>query len=52
MSMPLSELNFDNAVDYHYDKFPPSNLDYKQLMNQLVLATDAIARFNQILKNA
>lgn len=50
MSIPLSELNFDNAVNYHYDKFPPTNIDYKELMNQLVLATDAIARFDQMLK--
>ncbi|MDY0118880.1 MAG: Fic family protein [Bacilli bacterium] len=50
MSIPLSELNFENTIDYHYDNFPPENLDYKQLVNQLVLATDAIARFDQMLK--
>ncbi len=46
----LESLNLENAVDYHYDKFPPENLDYKRLMKQLVKATDAIARFDQMLK--
>lgn len=44
-------LNFENAVNYHYDKFPPKLLDYSQLVPQLVKATDAIARYDQMLKN-
>jgi hypothetical protein len=38
------ELNLDNAVNYHYDKFPPVNLDYSKLVNELLKATDALAR--------
>lgn len=50
--MPLPpELNFDNAVGYHYDKFPPQDIDYSKLSNQLVNAASAIARFDQMLKN-
>lgn len=44
-------LNFDSAVDYHYGKFPPSRLDYAKLVSQLVRATDAVARYDQMLKN-
>lgn len=45
------ELNFKNAVNYHYDKFPPSSLKYEQFVNPLVKATDAVARYDQMLKN-
>lgn len=45
------ELNFDNAVDYHYDKFPPSEINYQKVMKQIIKSTDAIARFDQMLKN-
>lgn len=51
MAMPTNELNFENAVDYHYDKFPPSQLDYARLLSQLVEATAAIARYDQMLKS-
>ena len=44
-------MDFDNAVQYHYDKFPPFNLDYSQLVNPLIKATDALARYDQMLKN-
>ena len=45
------ELNFENAVNYHYDKFPPGKLDYELLVSPLVKATDAVARYDQMLKN-
>jgi hypothetical protein len=38
------ELNLKNAANYHYDKFPPRNLDYEQFVEPLVKATDAMAR--------
>ena len=43
--------NLENAVQYHYGKFPPKNIDYTQFIQQLLLATDALARFDQMLKN-
>lgn len=43
--------NFDLAVQYHYDKFPPRPLEYTRFIAQLVKATDAIARYDQMLKN-
>jgi Fic family protein len=47
----VMELSLENAVNYHYDKFPPNNLDYRKLMGSLLKATDAIARYDQMLKN-
>lgn len=44
-------LNLENAVHYHYGKFPPENLDYGKFISQLVSATDAVARYDQMLKN-
>lgn len=45
----LSELNFDNAVEYHYNAFPPTELNYSRLIKPLTRAVDAIARFDQML---
>lgn len=44
-------LNFDSATNYHYDKFPPPSIDYKQIVHQIIKSTDAVARFDQMLKN-
>lgn len=49
--MSTTELNLEKAVRYHYDKFPPASLDYGKIVNYLVKATDAVARFDQMLKN-
>jgi Fic family protein len=43
-------LNFDNAVDYHYGKFPPTVIDYQKITPALVNATSAISRYDQMLK--
>lgn len=45
------DLNFDKAVNYHYDRFPPKHLNYTKFINELIKATDAIARYDQMLKN-
>jgi Fic family protein len=45
------ELNLDNAVNYHYEQFPPSKLDYGKFVDPLLRATDAVARYDQMLKN-
>jgi Fic family protein len=45
------ELNLESAVNYHYDKFPPDSLDYVQFVEPLLKATDAVARYDQMLKN-
>jgi len=45
------ELNSENAVNYHYGKFPPGSLDYGRFVGPLVKATDAVARYDQMLKH-
>ena len=44
-------MDFNNAVRYHYEKFPPTKLDYDKIINPLIKATDALARYDQMLKN-
>ncbi|MFC1673683.1 Fic family protein [Pseudomonadota bacterium] len=50
MSIPLRELDFSEAVDYHYGEFPPKELDYKRLVKPLTAATAALARYDQMLQ--
>lgn len=45
------EINLDNAVHYHYGEFPPRQLNYELFINAIAQASDAIARYDQILKN-
>ena len=51
MIIPTAELDFSEAVKYHYDQFPPKSLDYAKLINPIAKASDALARFDQMLKN-
>lgn len=44
-------LDFSNAVKYHYNQFPPDKLNYSTLINPLGRASEAIGRFDQMLKN-
>ncbi len=41
----------NNAINYHYDKFPPNSLNYEKFLDPLLRATDAVARYDQMLKN-
>lgn len=45
------DLNLEDAVYYHYDQFPPKKLSYEHFVGSLIKATDAIARYDQMLKN-
>jgi len=44
-------LNLSNAVHYHYDQFPPGPLNYGNMIDALLRATSALARYDQMLKN-
>ncbi len=44
-------MNLADAVNYHYNQFPPLQLDYNRLLTQLLRATDALARYDQMLKS-
>jgi len=43
-------LNIDQAVHYHTDQFPPKELDYTTVLPALLEATDALARYDQMLQ--
>ncbi len=43
-------LNLDNAIKYHYGQFPPKDIKYDRFIDSLIKATDAIARYDQMLK--
>jgi Fic family protein len=43
-------LNLENAINYHYDKFPPQGLEYANLMESFGKATEALARYDQMIK--
>ncbi len=45
------DYNLNNAVHYHYDHFPPAQVDYNLFIKELVGATEALARYDQMLKN-
>ena len=46
------EINLDSAVHYHYGKFPPKSFQYNEkLVNALMSANNAVARYDQMLKN-
>lgn len=42
--------DLSQAVSYHTGAFPPGTLDYAQVLEPLLKATDALARFDQMLK--
>ncbi|MEN9884236.1 MAG: hypothetical protein RLZZ420_1453 [Bacteroidota bacterium] len=44
-------MNTQNAVNYHYEAFPPRNLRLDQVLGSLLKATDALARYDQVLKS-
>ncbi|MCA3562432.1 MAG: Fic family protein [Aestuariivirga sp.] len=45
------KLNFEEAVTYHYGKFPPSELNYAQLARQIGAASSAVARYDGVLRS-
>jgi len=45
------EVNLEDSIQYHYNQFLPNGLDYTQFVDGLVSATDAIARYDQMLKS-
>jgi Fic family protein len=48
--MSSQPFDLSTAVRYHAGKFPPQSLDYAPLMEPLLRATDALARYDQMLK--
>lgn len=48
--MESKSLDLSDAVSYHHGQFPPVKLDYSSLVEPLLQATDALARYDQVLK--
>ncbi len=46
----IAGMKADHAVSYHFDAFPPDQLDITALYKLIAHTTDAIARFDQMLK--
>ena len=44
------DLDLSKAVRYHDGQFPPDALDYGQLLPNLLSATEALARYDQMLQ--
>ncbi len=45
------ELNFEQAVPYHEGAFPPSDIEYPVIIEKLLEAENALARYDQALAN-
>ncbi len=45
------DFNLENAVRYHYDQFPPDNINYEFFIQELISATETLARFDQMIKS-
>ena len=45
----MAQAMSDGAVEYHYGKFPPSNLQYEQLIDPVSEAMASLARYDQML---
>ena len=43
-------IHLENAVNYHYNQFPPQNLDINKFIHELLQATCALAKYDQMLK--
>jgi Fic family protein len=44
------DFNLESATHYHYDRFPPKNLDWGRLVESIANATAALARYDQMIK--
>lgn len=50
MGKPPQNLDFSEAVGYHYGQFPPTQLAYERLISPIADAVAALARYDQMLK--
>ncbi|WP_201587136.1 Fic family protein [Psychrobacter jeotgali] len=47
----MTDFNLEHAVHYHYGGFPPQSINYQVIMDAMIGATEAISRFDQMLKS-
>lgn len=48
-AVAIEEYDHSGAVDYHYGRFPPGELDLSRLIEPLARAQDAVSRYDQML---
>lgn len=48
--MKQDAIDLSHAVIYHYEKFPPKDIQLHQFFNEILEATEALARYDQMLK--
>lgn len=46
----MLNIHLENATSYHYEEFPPKAIDLNSIMPALLRATEALARYDQMLK--
>jgi len=46
----VADLDLSDAIQYHYDRFPPAIRDYARLVKPIARASAALARYDQMLK--
>lgn len=46
----MADFDLTGAVQYHYDQFPPADIDTMRLIKPLASASAALARYDQMLK--
>jgi Fic family protein len=46
----IGQYDLSEAVDYHYGRFPPVDIDFSRLIKQATAAAGALARYDQMLK--
>jgi Fic family protein len=44
-------IDTSQAIPYHYDAFPPADFDFTRVLTELLAATDALARYDQVIKS-
>lgn len=48
--MPEVDYDFSSAVQYHYEQFPPSELDFSQIITNATEAAASLAKYDALLK--
>lgn len=48
--MLAADYDFSKAVDYHYGRFPPANIDFQRVLDPVSRAATALARYDTILQ--
>ena len=49
MAQGIENYDLSSMIDYHYGRFPPSELELERLIEPLARAQDAISRYDQML---